>query len=193
MTDCLLVALLGLLLFCCLPDPSCAAFSSSVEGVRCSANHAFATTQLAMSGRQDQVKDFMTKPCFSVTPEMSLDDAAKFLVGKKIAGAPVVDREGGKVVGVISQFDFLCKEAGAVALDLASPTYRQDVKKIMSNKVQTSMTPNPITVVETSTMQASASIMIKNKLNRLPVVDSEGKLVGLLSSSDVMRHLVSDM
>lgn len=84
------------------------------------------------------VGEYMTTPCISVTPNMSLKDAAKILVDRKIAGAPVTSRDN-KVIGVISQFDFLFKEAGPGAvkpLNLNSPTYRTDAQKMMSNKVR---------------------------------------------------------
>eukprot|EP00591_Stephanopyxis_turris_P007762 CAMPEP_0195519602 /NCGR_PEP_ID=MMETSP0794_2-20130614/15125_1 /TAXON_ID=515487 /ORGANISM="Stephanopyxis turris, Strain CCMP 815" /LENGTH=189 /DNA_ID=CAMNT_0040648785 /DNA_START=39 /DNA_END=608 /DNA_ORIENTATION=+ len=171
-----------------LSSPS-VAFMSGISITRSSVSRVLITLN---EGRSDSVKDFMTTPCYSLTPDMALQEAAKFLVEKKVAGAPVVDSDE-KVVGVISQFDFLCKEAGGVALELTSPTYTQDVKKIMSNKVKTSMTPKPIVIEEDASMQASALLMMKKRLNRLPVVDREGKLVGLLSSSDVMRHIVGEL
>lgn len=54
------------------------------------------------------------------------------------------------------------------------------------------MTPDPVTITSSCTMTDAATIMLGEKLNRLPVVDDEGDLVGLLSASDVMRHLTCD-
>jgi len=90
----------------------------------------------------------------------------------------------------LSQFDFLMKEAGTLMLDLESPNYERDVQKILGGRVRSAMTHTPTTVLGSATMQEAAAIMVRKRLNRLPVVDDAGILKGILSSGDVMRHVL---
>ena len=66
-----------------------------------------------------------------LAPDQDMSEAADLMVSKGITGAPVVDN--GKLVGVLSQFDFLLKGAGVAALDLTSASYRRDVQKILNS------------------------------------------------------------
>jgi CBS domain-containing protein len=137
------------------------------------------------------IKDFMTPTAEAVvlSPDMALREAADLLVSKKLTGAPVV--EGGKLVGVLSQFDFLFKAAGTASLDLASDSYRADVQKILSQKVRSAMTLNPATYAPDDTVQSAAALMIRRRFNHVPIVDESGTVVGILRSTDVMEHVLS--
>lgn len=137
------------------------------------------------------ISDIMTPVADAVVldPEMSLSEAANMLNARKITGAPVV--EGGKLIGVLSQFDFLFKAAGGAGMDLTSPTYRADIKKILGGTVRSAMTSDPTTVGPGDTVQSVAAVMIRRRFNHVPVVGDGGEVVGILRSTDVMRHVLS--
>ena len=126
------------------------------------------------------VGDFMTPiaDALELAPDQDMSEAADLMVSKGITGAPVVDN--GKLVGVLSQFDFLLKGAGVAALDLTSASYRRDVQKILAGKVRSAMTLNPTTCDPGDTMQSVAAVMVRRRFNHVPVVDSSGKIVGIL-------------
>ena len=113
-----------------------------------------------------------------LAPDQDMSEAADLMVSKGITGAPVVDN--GKLVGVLSQFDFLLKGAGVAALDLTSASYRRDVQKILAGKVRSAMTLNPTTCDPGDTMQSVAAVMVRRRFNHVPVVDEGGKIVGIL-------------
>ena len=130
------------------------------------------------------VGDFMTPiaDALELAPDQDMSEAADLMVSKGITGAPVVDN--GKLVGVLSQFDFLLKGAGVAALDLTSASYRRDVQKILAGKVRSAMTLNPTTCDPGDTMQSVAAVMVRRRFNHVPVVDSSGKIVGILRRAD---------
>uniref|UniRef100_A0A7S2GX93 CBS domain-containing protein n=1 Tax=Octactis speculum TaxID=3111310 RepID=A0A7S2GX93_9STRA len=135
------------------------------------------------------VSEHMTTDVVTIDPNMKLEDCARLLIDKHIAGAPVV--EDGCIIGVISQFDYLFKEAGALALNMRSPSYTTDVQKILAKTVRKAMTKNPFVVDKDTTIQEAAKIMVQKKIQRIPVVDNDaGNLVGIISVSDVMKHLL---
>jgi acetoin utilization protein AcuB len=54
------------------------------------------------------------------------------------------------------------------------------------------MTPSPLTVQEEATIGEAASLMLSNKIGGLPVVNGEGKLVGIITESDIFRMIVAE-
>jgi CBS domain-containing protein len=145
-------------------------------------------------GASQLVSAHMTPASKLVTldPEMNLKDAAVLLAEKGVTGAPVV--EDGALVGVISQTDLLYKLAGKRSLLLRgsgprSQRYADNTKrltKIQGETVRCSMTPNPMSIRPSISMQDAAGAMLRNKHNRLMVTE-EGQLAGIITSTDVVR------
>ena len=123
----------------------------------------------------------------------TVDEAISKLLAYGYSGAPVVDEEG-NLVGVVSNFDFLQKEFGGALLPMEGSretieAYAEAARKIIATSVGDLMSRNPSTITETMSMREAAEIMRRERLHRLPVVNESGKLIGILSSSDVMRDV----
>ncbi|CAI9276757.1 unnamed protein product [Lactuca saligna] len=147
------------------------------------------------------VGDFMTKKeeLHVVKPTTTVDEALKSLVENRITGFPVID-DNWKLVGVVSDYDLL-------ALDSISGTGRADtdmfpevdstwktfneVQKLLSKTdgkvVGDLMTSAPLVVRETTNLEDAARLLLETKYRRLPVVDDEGKLVGIITRGNVVR------
>lgn len=132
----------------------------------------------------------------TLQPKQSCQDAMATLYAYSITGAPVVD-ENLKVVGVVSNYDFLWEEAFEGSLlplekqDSAEHlrAYAQAARKICAQTVAEVMSDNEVvTVNPNTTMRHAAELMCKTKLHHLPVVDEKtNQLVGMLTSSDIMK------
>lgn len=123
-------------------------------------------------------------------PAMPMREAATLLYNQKITGAPVVD--GGRLVGVLTQFDFLNQEVGAVAsgqASLDSGNWETAIKKSMSTSVGGAMS-KPVAISVSSDMAQVAALMLKRRFNHVPVVQADGTLVGILTSQDVLKHVL---
>merc|ERR1712232_81857 len=119
-----------------------------------------------------------------------MGEAAELMMTKHSTGAPVI--ENGSLVGVLTNFDFLYKDAGTKSLDLTSTSYQSDVKKMLGKLVRNVMTPKPITRTTTDNMQEAASLMLLKRLHHLPILAGDTKeVVGILTPSDVMRHVIA--
>ena len=101
----------------------------------------------------------------------------------------------GNLVGVISAFDFLSKEeAGAVLPFEAGDLEEQQemammARRIVATTVGDLMSEAALTVPMNMGMKEAAELMIKDRCHRLCVVDNDNNLVGVLSTSDVMRNI----
>jgi CBS domain-containing protein len=124
-----------------------------------------------------RVKDYMSTKLITFTPDMEVMRAVNTLVQHGIAGAPVVDKDG-KVVGMFSERDCL-----SVALVASQDTcIAGPVSQFMSTKV--------VTVDPEMTLMQLATMFVAQSYRRYPVLEN-GKLVGQISRSDVMRAINS--
>jgi CBS domain-containing protein len=135
------------------------------------------------------VKDVMTEEVVTIAPSASLKDAAKLMIEKGISGLPVV--EEGRVVGVLSDRDFLVKERGPLEASrwlawLTAPVGMVDEAKLQAHTVRGAMTVPPVTVWKSASLAFAAQRMLEADVSRLPVLDGD-ELVGIVTRTDLVR------
>ncbi|MBT8197338.1 MAG: CBS domain-containing protein [Acidimicrobiia bacterium] len=135
--------------------------------------------------------DIMSKGVVTVTPEETLKAAARLMIGEGVSGLPVVDGAGA-VVGIITEADFLAKEAsrGRTRYRRLLDTIFGEEEIVKAELVSEAMTPDPITIDPHARVSEAARIMDENKVKRLPVVDTAGKLLGIVSRADVVGAFI---
>ncbi len=143
-----------------------------------------------------KVADVMTRNVVAVRPGTPLKDVAAVMIEKGISGVPVVD-DGGAVLGVVSEGDFVIKERGVEGLHHRlfagifgeSRRTQAELAKIEATTAGTAMTSPAVTVDAADTLRWAAEQMAGRKINRLPVVEN-GVLVGIITRADVVRAFV---
>eukprot|EP00884_Botryococcus_braunii_P015746 jgi/Botrbrau1/2855/Bobra.0036s0004.2 len=158
-----------------------------------------ADSTLPKQGGIHKVEEFMTKGnLLTVDPETPLETALEILVRNDITGLPVVDSEG-TVVGVVSDFDLLSLDTISGKMQTLGifpnittdwGTFHEVQKLLVKNEgrvVGDVMTPDPFVVRETTDFKTAARILLDRKIRRLPVVNAEGKLLGIFSRKDVIK------
>jgi CBS domain-containing protein len=129
------------------------------------------------------VRDWMTATPVTITPRTSLSEAHRLMKQKKVRRLPVVD--DGKLVGIVALSDVLEAEpSGATTLSIYELNYL-----LAELKVDKIMKHNVITVKPDATIRDAASIMLEHKIGGLPVLE-DGKLVGIITESDIFRMIV---
>jgi CBS domain-containing protein len=126
----------------------------------------------------------MTSPVLSISPHTSISSAHQIMKENGIRRLPVVESE--QLVGIITLGDV--REASpsqATALSIWELNYLW-----AQLTVETVMTRNVITVTPDDLMIDAASLMLEHKIGGLLVLSSKGKLVGILTESDMFRMLV---
>lgn len=131
------------------------------------------------------VDQVMTTSVITVTPETPISEVARILVDKGISGLPVVDPEG-RVLGIVSEGDLLVREAG----HWSDEKRRARGGKADAQTAGEAMTAPALTIEPFRAIHAVAEIMITNHVNRLPVVDADGRLLGIVSRADLVRAFV---
>jgi CBS domain-containing protein len=116
------------------------------------------------------VSRIMSLNVHCVTEDVTVSALASSLLDGGISGAPVVDDQG-RPIGVVSKTDLL----------------RQGVTP--DDRVKDIMTPMSFTLQEDQTVSKASALLAYEGIHRLPVVDAEGIVVGILSSLDILHWL----
>ncbi|MFI8363931.1 CBS domain-containing protein [Streptomyces sp. NPDC085612] len=130
-----------------------------------------------------KVGELMTGNAVSVTPDTAFKDVAKLLAQYDISGLPVLDDED-RVVGVVSQTDLLARTARA-----PNPSGEAGTAADPPTAGSAMSTP-AITVRAEDTAADAARLMTRRSIERLPVVDEEDRLVGIVTRRDLLRLFV---
>lgn len=144
------------------------------------------------------VKDVMTHLVVALRPEDSVHEAATTLARNRISGAPVV-REG-MVVGVVSEADLIVAVSPPLpidrrisVLDLVSILGRgKPAKHNPLTTVGEVMTRSVITIGPDESVWKAAAVMDRYGVKRLPVVDRDKSLLGIISRADLVRAMARD-
>lgn len=145
-----------------------------------------------------KVQDVMTHLVVMLYPTDTVHQAAKRLARNRISGAPVI--EGGKVVGILSETDLIHAfmppvpvDRGVSILDVLSVIGRAKPRGHMHGKtVADVMSPLVIQVSPETSIWKAASIMERRGVKRLPVVDDEDYLLGIVSRADLIKAMAKD-
>jgi Predicted transcriptional regulator, contains C-terminal CBS domains len=154
-----------------------------------------------------KVEDAMQKNVITIKNDMKIEEAARILRENRISGAPVIDKNN-RLVGILSEGDIIrLIEVHSPKLNLILPSpldlielpirmkheYDEIVKglkKAAVTLVDEIMTRKPITIRPGQSVSDAAELMDKHKIKRLPVVDDEGNLMGIITRGDIIGALV---
>ncbi|OGM96647.1 MAG: hypothetical protein A3B86_04685 [Candidatus Yanofskybacteria bacterium RIFCSPHIGHO2_02_FULL_38_22b] len=143
------------------------------------------------------VSDIMTKEVVSVFPETSLFEAAKILYKNRFTGLPVVDHDS-VLIGLVTEYDLINMES-------ETPTHiptlqkmfqtipaeggqEKEIEELFLLKVVDVMNPDPLVVSKDATLEETIKIFKEyHRVNPIPVIDSQKKIVGIVSRSDLVK------
>jgi Mg/Co/Ni transporter MgtE len=129
------------------------------------------------------ISRYMTHKTFSVAPKDSLEDVRQIFERFGFHHVPVVD--GGSLVGIVSYTDYL-----RVIRDLVSLNGNKDSKgekMLRALSVEDMMTPDPYSLRPEDTLESAMQVFRDHRFHSLPVTDRNGRLVGMLTTYDVMK------
>jgi CBS domain-containing protein len=135
------------------------------------------------------VRDVMSTHVISARTTASFKEIATRLREFRVSAFPVLDREG-KVIGVVSEADMLPKEALAGEEGMSGIftgiLHRKEQEKAEGITAADLMTSPAVTVAPEDTIDHAARLMYERKIRRLPVVDADNRLLGIISLTDVL-------
>lgn len=145
------------------------------------------------------VKDIMAKDVITVKSTDTVDTCASLLFNHNISGLPVMDDEG-KLVGIVTEGDLIRRESriqgpavleilgGLIYLDTPKK-FMEELKRSMGQLVQDVMSKKLVTISPEASAEEAATLLVQNKIKRLPVIDKTGQLIGIVSRRDILNYL----
>ncbi len=146
-----------------------------------------------------KVRDIMSTDPVVVGPELSVTDAARLMVDRKIGALPVL--EGDTLVGLVTEGDLIMRDVklefptyihlldGFIMYPPSTQRFESELKKAVAADVRAVMTADPITVQADAPVGDAATLLVDRDVSRLPVMDGD-RLVGIVSKSDIVRSLL---
>uniref|UniRef100_A0A7N0T4U0 CBS domain-containing protein n=1 Tax=Kalanchoe fedtschenkoi TaxID=63787 RepID=A0A7N0T4U0_KALFE len=146
------------------------------------------------------VSEFMTKKedLHVLKPSTPVSEALRALVESEIPSFPVIDEEW-NLVGIVSDYDLLALaslpggDADTNLFPEAHSSWKAflEIQKLLCKTngrvVSDVMTSTPLTVYETTSLEDATRLMLETKYARVPVVDGNGLLVGIITREDLVR------
>ena len=125
-------------------------------------------------------RDVMTKDPASCQPTDSITKVAGLMKGEDVGSVPVVESaDSRRLTGIITDRDIVVKViAAGGAAD--------------STTVRDAMTPNPASCRETDDVDQAVKLMKERQVRRMPIVDAEGRLTGIIAQADVATRVNKD-
>jgi CBS domain-containing membrane protein len=135
--------------------------------------------------------DLMTPQPVALSPGLPLDQAVRTLAGQSLKGAPVLDGSG-RVIGMLSETDLLRYLGAGTCLGLLVRHLAGDAgldRCCHDGRVADVMTAPAVCVGAGAPIQDILAAFRTHPGRRMPVVDTDGRLLGMLARKDLLRRL----
>jgi CBS domain-containing protein len=143
-----------------------------------------------------KVKEVMTKEIKSFSPDMSAKAALDMLIKMRMSGLPVID-ESDKLVGIFTEKEILKSILPSYVHDVGKFEYLENPKGVKTKianlekaRVKDIMRRDVITISEEATLSEAARIILTQKIRRMPVMNKEGKVIGIVATEDILKGLL---
>lgn len=145
-------------------------------------------------------KDVMSEKVISVQKETSIEELSKILLENKISGVPVLDDDGA-LVGIATEGDLIVKDAdlhfprhfnllGSIIYLESLEKFQKNLRKYLGTRVEDIMTVKVVSAKEDTRINEIANMMIRKKINRIPIVDDENKVIGIITRADIVESMI---
>ena len=154
----------------------------------------------ASQGADDRrVADIMEHDVVTIGPDATVHDLVLLLQEKDLGGVPVIEGDG-RLVGIVTEGDLVIEDAdvrlphyfglfGNLVYLGGQKKFEERLNKMVGNAVRDVMTTEVVTVTPDEPVRTAANIMVDKKVNRVPVVDGKGRLIGIVARHDIIRMM----
>lgn len=145
-----------------------------------------------------KVKEIMIKEVKSILPDTPVGEAWQKLLENEISGLPVIDREN-KLIGMFTEKNILTYILPSYIEKVGKFVYEQNPKatkrkftELSQVTVKQLMRKEVVTVSEDTTLCEVARVMLTQKVRRIPVIDKNGKVVGIVARADILKAIAGE-
>jgi CBS domain-containing protein len=151
-----------------------------------------------------KVSDIMTKEVMTVKRDTSVNEVAKLMGAHDISGVPVVDDDD-HVIGIITELDLIVRNTrlemprfievldwGRIPLERPGHA-KERLRHMLGTEAADLMTEKVETIAPDAAVEDLAELMVKHRVNPVPVVDEADKLIGIVSRADLVDMMAEQL
>jgi CBS domain-containing protein len=151
-----------------------------------------------------KVSEIMTKEVMTVKRDTSVNEVAKLMGAHDISGVPVVD-EDNHVIGIITELDLIVRNTrlemphfievmdwGRIPLERPGHV-KERLRHMLGTEAADLMTEKVKTIGPDASVEELAELMVKQRVNPVPVVDETEKLIGIVSRADLVDMMAEQL
>ncbi len=148
--------------------------------------------------------DIMTKKVITVIRDTSIGELSRILIKNSISGAPVVDGDG-ILVGMVTDADIITEDLEPIFPIYFDPLiisyafmdnfekFEKSMKEYLGTPVEEIMVKRVKTVKKDTPVSEIARMMVRDRINRIPVVDESNKVIGIIARADILKSMIGEI
>jgi CBS-domain-containing membrane protein len=145
----------------------------------------------------------MTKKVITAARDTSIGELSRTLIQNNISGVPVVD-SGGILIGMVTDGDIITEDLEPIFPIYFDPLiisyaymdnfekFEKSMKEYLATPVEEIMVKRVKTVKQDTPVSEIARIMVKDRINRMPVVDDSNKVIGIIARADILKSMIGE-
>ncbi len=142
-----------------------------------------------------KVQDIMRRSIITISEDTPVKEIGRLIFSLGIAGLPVVKDK--KLIGIVTEKDILARFHPSIQEYMEDPVHASDFEEMeerlgefLNAPAKDIMSKNPVTITLQTPLIKAHSLMVLNKISRLPIVDKNMEILGIVSQGDIFRQLV---
>lgn len=144
------------------------------------------------------VKDVMRRQVPVAAPATAIAELARLMVEHRVPGVPIVEND--QLVGIVTEGDLIQREASidfpeattffdAIVYADAGEPFGEELRHVLGTTAKDLMTTPVISIRDFATLSELATLMVQRRINPIPVVDEERRIIGLATRSGLVEAI----
>lgn len=161
----------------------------SAVNLRKSMNRGSSEQGSNVPDKDGQIMSIASKDVVSIPPTTSIKETAKIMMEHEFRRLPITDPGSGKVLGIVTVIDIMDFLGGGEKFNIIEKKFDDNFLAAINEPVKQIMTRDVITLSNKATIDKTIATMLDNQIGAIPIVDSDDKIVGIVTERDIALSL----
>ncbi len=165
----------------------------STKNLRKSMNRGSVEHETKVADNEGEIMTLAKKEVISIPPTKTIKEAAEMMVEHGFRRLPVTHPGSNKLLGIVTAMDILDFLGGGSKFDIIEKKHNDNFLSAINDSVKEIMTRDVISISPKASIRESVTLMTENGIGSLPIVDKEGKCVGIVTERDFALALAGSL
>ena len=165
----------------------------STKNLRKSMNRGSVEHETKVADNEGEIMTLAKKEVISIPPTKTIKEAAEMMVEHGFRRLPVTHPGSNKLLGIVTAMDILDFLGGGSKFDIIEKKHNDNFLSAINDSVKEIMTRDVISISPKASIRESVTLMTENGIGSLPIVDKDGKCVGIVTERDFALALAGSL